>query len=191
MNRKLNFSAGPSALPLSVLERAQNELTDYQGKGFSIMEISHRSKIYEEVHYGAMAKARELYGIGEEFDVLFLQGGAHLQFAMIPLNLAAKGVAQYADTGVWTSKAIKEAANVGIAYEVVASSKETSYDRIPEVKFGEDAAYGYVCTNNTIYGTQYRALPRYSFSLPAGSRLQESPSSPVSFRCREDRKSVV
>ena len=160
MNRKLNFSAGPSALPLSVLERAQNELTDYQGKGFSIMEISHRSKIFEEVHYGAMAKARELYGIGEEFDVLFLQGGAHLQFAMIPLNLAAKGVAQYADTGVWTSKAIKEAANVGARYEVVASSKETSYDRIPEVKFDGDAAYGYVCTNNTIYGTQYRELPR-------------------------------
>ena len=142
MNTKLNFSAGPSALPLSVLERAQNELTDYQGKGFSIMEISHRSKIFEEVHYGAMAKARELYGIGEEFDVLFLQGGAHLQFAMIPLNLAAKGVAQYADTGVWTSKAIKEAANVGTRYEVVASSKETSYDRIPEVKFDGDAAYG-------------------------------------------------
>jgi len=143
-----------------VLERAQNELTDYQGKGFSIMEISHRSKIFEEVHYGAMTKARELYGIGEEYDVLFLQGGAHLQFAMIPLNLAAKGVAQYADTGVWTSKAIKEAANVGVSYEVVASSKETSYDRIPEVKFSDDAAYGYLCTNNTIYGTQYRALPR-------------------------------
>lgn len=160
MNRKLNFSAGPSALPLSVLQHAQNELLDYNGKGFSIMEISHRSKIFEEVHFGAMDKIKQLYGLNDDYEILFLQGGAHLQFSMIPLNLAADGVAEYADTGVWTSKAIKEAANLGIAHKVVASSAQSTYDHIPEVAFSDDAAYGYICSNNTIFGTQYKKFPK-------------------------------
>jgi phosphoserine transaminase len=160
MNRKLNFSAGPSALPFSVLEHAKNELLDYQGKGFSIMEISHRSKVFEEVHFGAMDKIRQLYDIGDEYEILFLQGGAHLQFGMIPLNLGAQGTAEYADTGVWTSKAIKEAVNVGIDCEVVASSQSSNYDHIPDVKFSDNAAYGYICSNNTIFGTQYKKFPK-------------------------------
>lgn len=160
MNRKLNFSAGPSALPLSVLKHAQNELLDYQNKGFSIMEISHRSKIFEEVHFGAMDKIRDLYGIGDEYEILFLQGGAHLQFSMIPLNLASSGVAEYADTGVWTTKAIKEAQNLAIPHKVVASSQSSTFDHIPEVKFSDDAAYGYICSNNTIFGTQYKKFPK-------------------------------
>lgn len=161
MNRKINFSAGPSGLPLSVLTHAQNELLDYQGKGFSIMEISHRSKTFEEVHFGAMDKIRRLYGFGDEYEILFLQGGAHLQFAMIPLNLYQGGVAEYVNTGVWTNKAIKEAKTLGINHKVVASSEEAKFDRIPEeIKFSENADYAYICTNNTIYGTQYKSLPK-------------------------------
>lgn len=161
MNRKINFSAGPSALPLSVLQTAQNELTSYQNKGFSIMEISHRSKVFEEVHFGAMEKIRSLYGIGDEYEILFLQGGASLQFAMVPMNLAGKNAAEYVDTGVWTTKAIKEAKIQGINHKVIASSKDSNYDRIPkDINFSDDAAYAYICTNNTIYGTQYKALPK-------------------------------
>lgn len=161
MNRKINFSAGPSGLPLSVLETAQKELTNYQNKGFSIMEISHRSKVFEEVHFGAMDKIRSLYGVDDSYEILFLQGGASLQFAMVPMNLAIDKVAQYVDTGVWTSKAIKEAKIQGINYEIIASSKDTNFDRIPEdINFSDDAAYAYICTNNTIYGTQYKSLPK-------------------------------
>ncbi|MCD8213481.1 MAG: phosphoserine transaminase [Campylobacter sp.] len=160
MSRKINFSAGPSALPLSVLQHAQNELTDYQGKGFSIMEISHRSKIFEEVHFGAMDKIRTLYGIGNEYEILFLQGGAHLQFSMIPMNLYQGGKAQYANTGVWTNKAIKEAQILGIKPDVVASSESDKFAYIPQINFSDDADYAYICSNNTIYGTQYKSLPK-------------------------------
>ncbi|WP_169973467.1 MULTISPECIES: phosphoserine transaminase [unclassified Campylobacter] len=161
MNRKINFSAGPSGLPLSVLEHAQKELISYQNNGFSIMEISHRSKTFEEVHFGAMDKIRKLYGFGDEYEILFLQGGAHLQFAMVPLNLSMGGTAEYVNTGVWTNKAIKEAKLLGINHKVVASSEDTKFDRIPEnIKFSDDADYAYICTNNTIYGTQYKSLPK-------------------------------
>ncbi|QKF92868.1 phosphoserine transaminase [Campylobacter sp. CCUG 57310] len=160
MDRKINFSAGPSGLPLSVLEHAQKELTSYQSKGYSIMEISHRSKVFEEIHFGAMDKIKRLYGINDDYEILFLQGGASLQFAMIPMNLCKGGKAEYVDTGVWTSKAIKEAKIQGINYEVIASSKDTNFDRIPEnINFSDDADYAYICTNNTIYGTQYKSLP--------------------------------
>lgn len=158
--RKINFSAGPTGLPLSVLEHAKAEFTDYKGEGYSIMEISHRSKTYEEVHFGAMDKIRKLYGIGDEYEILFLQGGAHLQFAMIPLNLSQNGVSEYANTGVWTDKAIKEAANLGINHKVVASSQNSNFDHIPDVKFSDDADFAYICSNNTIYGTQYKSLPK-------------------------------
>ena len=163
--RKINFSAGPTGLPLEVLERAKAEFTDYRGEGYSIMEISHRSKTYEEVHFGAMEKIRKLYGFGDEYEVLFLQGGAHLQFAMIPMNLSRGGACEYANTGVWTNKAIKEARLMGFEARVVASSEGTNFDRIPEVNFSPDADYGYICTNNTIYGTQYKSLPKSAAPL--------------------------
>ncbi|MBE3609606.1 phosphoserine transaminase [Campylobacter californiensis] len=158
--RMINFSAGPTGLPLSVLEHAQSELVDYRGEGYSVMEISHRSKTYEEVHFGAMNKIKKLYGIGDEYEVLFLQGGAHLQFAMIPMNLSQGGVCEYANTGVWTNKAIKEAKLMGVNVRVAASSEDDKFSYIPEIKFGDDADYTYICSNNTIYGTQYKALPK-------------------------------
>ena len=151
--RKINFSAGPSTLPESVLKRAQDELYDYQGKGFSIMEISHRTKIFEEVHFGAMSKAKELYGLNDDYEVLFLQGGASLQFAMVPMNFSNGGVCEYAHTGVWTKKAIKEAQILGANVKVVASSEDAKFSFIPEVKFSQNADYAYICSNNTIYGT--------------------------------------
>lgn len=157
--RKINFSAGPSTLPESVLKQAQEELYDYQGKGFSIMEISHRTKIFEEVHFGAMSKAKELYGLNDDYEVLFLQGGASLQFAMVPMNFNNGGVCEYANTGVWTKKAIKEAQILGANVKIVASSEEQKFSFIPEVKFSENADYAYICSNNTIYGTQYQSYP--------------------------------
>lgn len=158
--RKINFSAGPSTLPESVLKQAQDELYDYQGKGFSIMEISHRTKIFEEVHFGAMSKAKELYGLSDDYEVLFLQGGASLQFAMVPMNLSNGGVCEYTNTGVWTKKAIKEAQILGVNVKVVASSEEQKFSFIPEVKFSDNADYTYICSSNTIYGTQYKHYPK-------------------------------
>ncbi|MEB2816306.1 phosphoserine transaminase [Campylobacter upsaliensis] len=158
--RKINFSAGPSTLPLELLKEAQEELCDYKGLGYSIMEISHRTKIFEEVHFGAMQKAKELYGLNDEYEVLFLQGGASLQFAMIPMNLAMGGVCEYANTGVWTKKAIKEAQILGVNVKVVASSEEEKFSHIPKVEFSDKADYAYVCSNNTIYGTQYHHYPK-------------------------------
>ncbi len=160
MNRIFNFGAGPSAIPLEVLEEAQKELVNYKGEGLSIMEASHRSKMYDEVHSEAMSLIRELYKVPEDYDVLFLQGGASLQFAMIPMNLSLGGKAQYVDSGSWSSKAIKEAKIQGIDYEVVASSKDTTYDRIPEnIEFDNSADYAYITSNNTIYGTEYHNFP--------------------------------
>ncbi len=160
MNRIFNFNAGPSTIPLEVLKKAQEELIDYNGHGLSIMEASHRSKLYEEVHNGAISLIRELYGVPMDYDILFLQGGASLQFAMIPMNLYMGGVAEYVDSGSWSSKAIKEAEIQGINYRVVASSKDTTYDRIPEnIEFSDNADYAYITSNNTIYGTEYHEFP--------------------------------
>jgi len=160
MDRVFNFGAGPSAIPLSVLEEAQKELVNYKGEGLSIMEASHRSKMYDEVHNEAIALTREIYNIPDDYDILFLQGGASLQFAMIPMNLSKGGKAQYVDSGSWSSKAIKEAQIQGIDYEIVASSKDTGYDRIPsDIKFDDNADYAYITSNNTIYGTEYHKFP--------------------------------
>ncbi|ETN90466.1 hypothetical protein X910_05430 [Campylobacter jejuni subsp. jejuni 81-176-UMCW9] len=158
--RKINFSAGPSTLPLEILEQAQKELCDYQGRGYSIMEISHRTKVFEEVHFGAQEKAKKLYGLNDDYEVLFLQGGASLQFAMIPMNLALNGVCEYANTGVWTKKAIKEAQILGVNVKTVASSEESNFNHIPRVEFRDNADYAYICSNNTIYGTQYQNYPK-------------------------------
>ncbi|MCF6173554.1 MAG: 3-phosphoserine/phosphohydroxythreonine transaminase [Campylobacteraceae bacterium] len=160
MKRAINFGAGPSAIPTEVLLEVQKDLLDFKGSGLSIMEASHRSKVYDEVHNEAISLMRELYKIPQDYEVMFLQGGASLQFAMVPMNLAKEGKVQFADTGAWSVKAIKEAKIQDIDYEVVASSKESSYDRIPEnIVFSDDADYAYITSNNTIYGTQYKEFP--------------------------------
>jgi len=160
MSRVFNFGAGPAAIPLEVLEEAQQNLVDFHGEGLSIMEASHRSKMYDDVHTEALTLMRELYAIPEEYDILLLQGGASMQFAMVPLNLSLGGKAQYADTGSWSAKAIKEAKIQNIDFEIVASSKESSHNHIPkDFNFSDDADYAYITSNNTIYGTQYKTFP--------------------------------
>ncbi|HWR30615.1 MAG TPA: 3-phosphoserine/phosphohydroxythreonine transaminase [Negativicutes bacterium] len=160
--RAYNFNAGPSALPLSALQTAQSELLDFQGAGMSILEMSHRGKEYEAVHNQAIALLRELLGIPEDYEVLFLQGGASLQFAMIPMNFLPAGrKAGYVITGVWSEKAIAEAKKLGDTYEV-ASTKAGNHSSIPapaELKVEADTAYVHITSNNTIFGTQWRDFP--------------------------------
>lgn len=160
--RVYNFSAGPAVLPTTVLEKAQQELVQYGNSGMSVMEMSHRSKDYEAIIQGAEAKLRNLMSIPDDYAVLFLQGGASLQFAMAPLNLMVKsGTADYIDSGMWSSKAIKEAKKFG-NINVVASSKADTYSHIPtysKEQFSPNADYVYICQNNTIYGTKFSSLP--------------------------------
>ena len=162
MKRVYNFSAGPSMLPQSVLEKAAAEMLDYEGSGQSVMEMSHRSKIYGTIIEGAEALLREVMNIPDNYKVLFLQGGASTQFAAIPLNLATKsGKADYVLTGQWATKAQKEAARY-IDANIVASSKDKTFSYIPKLDpatFTKDADYFYICMNNTIYGTVYHELP--------------------------------
>jgi phosphoserine aminotransferase len=162
MSRAFNFSAGPAALPLEVLERAQAELTDYKGTGMSVMEMSHRSKEYMAIIEGAEANLRTLMDIPSNYKVLFLQGGASSQFAMVPLNLfTEKKKADYVNTGLWSKKAIAEAKRYG-NIRVVASSEDATFSYIPELSagmFDPDADYVHITTNNTIYGTLFPELP--------------------------------
>ena len=162
MSRVYNFSAGPSVLPESVLKRAADEMMDYQGSGQSVMEMSHRSKVYESIIYGAEALLREVMNIPDNYKVLFLQGGASTQFAMIPMNLmTGSGKADFVLTGQWATKAYKEAARYGEA-KAIASSKDKTFSYIPELDpstFTKDADYFHICMNNTIYGTVYHQLP--------------------------------
>lgn len=162
MKRVYNFSAGPSMLPQSVLEKAAAEMLDYQGSGQSVMEMSHRSKIYGTIIEGAEALLREVMNIPDNYKVLFLQGGASTQFAAIPLNLAVNSKkADYVLTGQWATKAYKEAARYCDA-KAVASSKDKTFSYIPKLDpdtFTKDADYFYICMNNTIYGTVYHELP--------------------------------
>lgn len=163
MNKKVyNFNAGPSALPTAVLENAQQELTNFKGTGMSVMELSHRSQTYEDVHNEAISRIKKLYNISEDYKVLFLQGGASLQFSMIPMNfLTEERKAGYVMTGSWSEKAFAETKLFGDAYHV-ASSKDDKYRHIPKVdslKFNEDDAYVHLTTNNTIYGTQWHDYP--------------------------------
>lgn len=157
-----NFNAGPSALPTAVLEKAQQELTNFQNSGMSIMELSHRSKTYEDVHNEAIERLRKLYNISDEYEVIFVQGGASLQFSMLPMNFLNKQQkAGYIMTGSWSEKAIKETALFGEGYEL-ASTKSDSYRHIPVVtadKIDENDAYVHLTTNNTIYGTQFHHYP--------------------------------
>ena len=162
MNRVYNFSAGPSMLPESVLRRAADEMLDYHGCGQSVMEMSHRSKEYQGIIDSAESLLREVMGIPDNYKVLFLQGGASSQFAMIPMNLMTKsGKADFVLTGQWATKAYQEASRYGEAH-VVASSKDKTFSYIPDLDpatFTNDADYFHICMNNTIYGTRYTKLP--------------------------------
>ena len=163
-----NFAAGPAMLPKAVMEKAQAEFTNYQGSGSGLMELSHRGKLFEPVLHRAEANVRELLNVSDDYAVLFIQGGASMQFAMIAMNLLNGGVADYVDTGVWSSKALKEAKMFGTV-NVVASSKETKYDHIPaesEWKRTADAAYMHITSNNTIAGTRYTKLPKPTPGVP-------------------------
>lgn len=164
MTRVANFNAGPAALPLPVLERAREELLDFAGSGMSIMEHSHRGKVYEKVHDEAIALLRELLGLPDGYHVLFLQGGASQQFAMVPMNLLHPGrSADYVMTGVWSEKALAEAKLLGQARVAGTTRTERkTYERIPgqaELELDPGAAYVHITTNNTIFGTQWRREP--------------------------------
>ena len=161
MSRVYNFSAGPAVLPEEVLKEAADEMLDYKGSGMSVMEMSHRSKVYDTIIKEAEADLRDLMGIPDNYRVLFLQGGASQQFAMIPMNLMKKKKAAYIVTGQWAKKAWKEAQIYGEAV-AVASSEDKTFSYIPDcsdLDIPEDADYVYICENNTIYGTKYKTLP--------------------------------
>ena len=161
MSRVYNFSAGPAVLPEEVLKEAAAEMLDYQGTGMSVMEMSHRSKAYQRIIDEAEADLRELMNIPENYKVLFLQGGAHMQFAMVPMNLMKNKVADYIITGQWAKRAWKEAQKFGTA-NAIASSEDETFSYIPDcsdLPISPDADYVYICENNTIYGTKFKALP--------------------------------
>ena len=179
MSRVYNFSAGPAVLPEEVLKEAQEEMLDYRGCGMSVMEMSHRSKVFQNIIDEAEADLRDLMGIPSNYKVLFLQGGASLQFSMIPMNLMKNGVADYIVTGQWAKKAYAEAQKYGKANKIASSEDKTfSYRRPAQHKYrracgcrnryipdcsdlpiSPDADYVYICENNTIYGTKYKKLP--------------------------------
>lgn len=161
MGRVYNFSAGPAVLPEEVLKAAAAEMLDYNGTGMSVMEMSHRSKAYEEIINTAEQDLRDLMNIPNNYKVLFLQGGASSQFAMIPMNLMKNKVADYIITGQWAKKAYEEAKIYGKA-NAIASSADKTFSYIPDcsdLPISEDADYVYICENNTIYGTKYKTLP--------------------------------
>ena len=161
MSRVYNFSAGPAVLPEEVLREVQEEMMDYRGSGMSVMEMSHRSKVFEEIIQETEADLRELMQIPDEYKVLFLQGGAHLQFSMTPMNLMKNRVADYIVTGQWAKRAWLEAQKYGQANKI-ASSEDKTFSYIPDcsdLPISENADYVYICENNTIYGTKYKKLP--------------------------------
>ncbi|MCD7806642.1 MAG: 3-phosphoserine/phosphohydroxythreonine transaminase [Lachnospiraceae bacterium] len=161
MSRVYNFSAGPAVLPEEVLREAAEEMLYYQGTGMSVMEMSHRSKAFDQIIKDAEADLRDLMGIPDNYKVLFLQGGASQQFAAIPMNLMKNRVADYIVTGQWAKKAYQEAQLYGKANKI-ASSEDQTFSYIPDcsdLPVSEDADYVYICENNTIYGTKYQKLP--------------------------------
>ena len=161
MARVYNFSAGPAVLPEEVLQEAADEMLDYRGTGMSVMEMSHRSKAYDTIIKEAEADLRELMNIPDNYKVLFLQGGASQQFAMIPMNLMKNRVADYIVTGQWAKKAYQEASLYGKSNKI-ASSEDKTFSYIPDcsdLPISEDADYVYICENNTIYGTKFKTLP--------------------------------
>lgn len=161
MTRVYNFSAGPAVLPEEVLKTAADEMLDYQNTGMSVMEMSHRSKTYDNIIKTAEKDLRKLMDIPQNYKVLFLQGGAHLQFSMVPINLLKNGVADYIVTGQWAKKAYKEAQKYG-KINKIASSEDKNFSYIPDcsnLDISPEADYVYICENNTIYGTKFWTLP--------------------------------
>ncbi len=161
MERVYNFSAGPSMLPVEVLEQAQKDMLSYGGSGMSVMEMSHRSKWFDDIIKSAEADLRELMNVPDNYKVMFLQGGGSTQFAMIPLNLMTTGKCDLVNTGQWSKKAMAEAKKFGTV-NVVASSEDKVFNYIPALdksSFDASADYFYICYNNTIYGTRYTQLP--------------------------------
>ena len=159
--RILNFNAGPAALPLEVLEEIQTEFLDFKGSGMSITEVSHRSSWFDEMINDTVDRIKRLLNLGEEYQVLFLQGGASLQFSMVPMNLLPEAqVADYVNTGSWSVKAIKEAQVLGKKVRVAASSEDRDFNYIPRnIDFNTEAAYAHITSNNTIRGTQWKSFP--------------------------------
>ncbi|MCD7780232.1 MAG: 3-phosphoserine/phosphohydroxythreonine transaminase [Candidatus Gastranaerophilales bacterium] len=160
-NRVYNFAAGPAVLPEEVLETARDEMLNYQGSGMSVMEMSHRSKTFDNIIKTAEADLREIMSIPDNYKVLFLQGGANLQFAMVPINLLKNGTADYIVTGQWAKKAYVEAQKYG-KINKIASSEDKTFSYIPDcsdLNISPDSDYVYICENNTIYGTKFHTLP--------------------------------
>ena len=161
MKRVYNFSAGPSTMPESVLKIAADEMLCYQNSGMSVMEMSHRSKEYQAIIDAAFSNLREVMQIPDNYNILFMQGGATAQFDAVPLNLMKKGSADFIDTGMWSKKAIKLAKKYGNV-RVLASSEDSAYDHIPELNEADldpNADYFYMCMNNTVAGTRFTELP--------------------------------
>ena len=159
--RTYNFSAGPATMPEAVLEEIRDEMMNYRGSGMCVMEMSHRSKMFQEIYDNAEADLRKLMGIPDNYKVLFIQGGATLQFSMIPLNLMKNGVADYIVTGAWSKKAFSEAKKFGDV-KCVATSEDKNYSYIPDcsdLPIRENADYVYICENETIHGTTFQQLP--------------------------------
>jgi phosphoserine aminotransferase len=165
--RVFNFYAGPATLPLEALKKAQKELLNFKDTGMSLMEISHRSKEYAEVHSGASTLVRKLMNIPNDYKILWLQGGASTQFFMVPVNLHVKGKPmEYVNTGAWSKKAIKEGKFFG-EVKVVASSEDENFSYIPkDINFSDNAAYAHITGNNTIFGTEYQKWPNVPSNVP-------------------------
>lgn len=163
MARVHNFNAGPAALPLAALERAQREMLDFEGTGMSIIEHSHRGKAYERVHGEAISLMRELLGVSDDYEVLFLQGGASHQFAMVPMNFLGPGRrGDYVITGGWSEKAYEEAQRIGDVRVAATTIQDKRYTRVPrqdELQIASDATYVHMTTNNTLFGTQWHQFP--------------------------------
>ena len=160
-DRTFNFSAGPATMPVPVLEEIRDEMMNYRGSGMCVMEMSHRSKMFQEIYDNAVADLRTLMNIPANYKVLFIQGGATVQFAMIPMNLMKNGVADYIVTGAWSKKAFAEAKKFGDV-KCIASSEDRNYSYIPDcsdLPIRENADYVYICENETIHGTTYQTLP--------------------------------
>ncbi len=185
--RIFNFGAGPAMLPEPVMQRIQEEFLNFQGIGASVVEISHRSKEFEAVVDRAIASFRELTGVGDDYAVLFVTGGARLQFSAVPMNLIGRSAARkalYVESGVFSALAAKDAAPYGDV-EVIASSKAQGFDRIPEIdpeRLAEDAAYLHITTNNTVYGTRWNRLPQTGKLVLVGDMTSEILSRTIDFQ---------
>ena len=177
-----NFNPGPAIMPRPVLEHVQQELHDYQGRGMSIMEMSHRSKEYEAINSEAELRFKRLLGVGDGYRVLFMQGGASTQFALVPMNFLAQGqVADYLLTGAWSEKAAEEAEKLGTVH-IAGTTREERYCRIPraaEMQFSANPAYVHLTTNNTIYGTQWHDMPEVGDRMLVADMSSDIMSGPI------------